>query len=381
MYGISNEYEAITGLVLSVKSVKGCLKDEKFQVGQIVKDKICLIQKKTREIFFDEFGGESNVSKKDEYVFQKASAWYKVTYMNEKETYRQIRSFPWIVADILVLLKRCHCEPRLNRFEIFLTEYYRLSQTNRDVRDKILKIMYTNVKTLLRSIVTKDDELIIIGLELCGLLKSQNNINIATTGLKLKMITEALKEQGIKKTEKPIHDPCYCVTINENAYARFVTDARLIKLSKVMKNHLSKKLMSYKPVVQFLLDVLQDVFPTDSDSYVFSDLIAIMIIFLTSCNNPNDNGCAKCLFGVVKNYILGFRSWNLSKCEVLKDGFEALGMTDTVMSEISDKFLTVFHKTVQNADTNPFLETRKSFGTSHEALKTMMSYMGHFHCL
>lgn len=364
MYGISNEYEAITGLVLSVKSVKGCLKDEKFQVGQIVKDKICLIQKKTREIFFDEFGGESNVSKKDEYVFQKASAWYKVTYMNEKETYRQIRSFPWIVADILVLLKRCHCEPRLNRFEIFLTEYYRLSQTNRDVRDKILKIMYTNVKTLLRSIVTKDDELIIIGLELCGLLKSQNNINIATTGLKLKMITEALKEQGIKKTEKPIHDPCYCVTINENAYARFVTDARLIKLSKVMKNHLSKNLMSYKPVVQFLLDVLQDVFPTDSDSYVFSDLIAIMIIFLTSCNNPNDNGCAKCLFGVVKNYILGFRSWNLSKCEVLKDGFEALGMTDTVMSEISDKFLTVFHKTVQNADTNPFLETRKSFGTS-----------------
>lgn len=123
MYGISNEYEAITGLVLSVKSVKGCLKDEKFQVGQIVKDKICFIQKKTREIFFDEFGGESNVSKKDEYVFQKASAWYKVTYMNEKETYRQIRSFPWIVADILVLLKRCHCEPRLNRFEIFLTEY------------------------------------------------------------------------------------------------------------------------------------------------------------------------------------------------------------------------------------------------------------------
>lgn len=364
MYGISNEYEAITGLVLSVKSVKGCLKDEKFQVGQIVKDKICFIQKKTREIFFDEFGGESNISKKDEYVFQKASAWYKVTYMNEKETYRQIRSFPWIVADILVLLKRCHCEPRLNRFEIFLTEYYRLSQTNRDVRDKILKIMYTNVKTLLRSILTKDDELIIIGLELCGLLKSQNNINIATTGLKLKMITEALKEQGIKKTEKPIHDPCYCVTINENAYARFVTDARLIKLSKVMKNHLSKNLMSYKPVVQFLLDVLQDVFPTDSDSYVFSDLIAIMIIFLTSCNNPNDNGCAKCLFGVVKNYILGFRSWNLSKCEVLKDGFEALGMTDTVMSEISDKFLTVFHKTVQNADTNPFLETRKSFGTS-----------------
>lgn len=204
MYGISNEYEAITGLVLSVKSVKGCLKDEKFQVGQIVKDKICLIQKKTREIFFDEFGGESNVSKKDEYVFQKASAWYKVTYMNEKETYRQIRSFPWIVADILVLLKRCHCEPRLNRFEIFLTEYYRLSQTNRDVRDKILKIMYTNVKTLLRSILTKDDELIIIGLELCGLLKSQNNINIATTGLKLKMITEALKEQGIEnKARKP----------------------------------------------------------------------------------------------------------------------------------------------------------------------------------
>lgn len=367
MYGISNECEAITGLVQSVKSVKGCLKDEKFQVGQIVKDKICLIQKKTREIFFDEFGGESNVLKKDEHVLRKASAWYKVTYMNEKETYRHIRSFPWIVADILVLLKRSHCKPRLNRYETFLTEYYRLSQTNRDVRDKILNIMCTNVKTLLRSILTKDDELIIIGLELCGLMKSQNNLNIAIPGLKLKMITEALKKQGIKKADKPIRDPCHYVTNNENAYARFVVDARIIKLSKVMKTHLSEKLMNYKPVVQFLLDVLQDVFPVDSDSFVFSDLIAIMILFLTRWNNPDDSGCAKCLFGVVKNYILGFRSWNLSEHVVLKDGFEALGMTDNVMSEISEKFLSVFHKTVQNIDINPFLEIRKSIDISQSS--------------
>lgn len=42
LYGIKHENEAITGLVHSVKSVNGCLKEEKFQVGQIVKDKMCM---------------------------------------------------------------------------------------------------------------------------------------------------------------------------------------------------------------------------------------------------------------------------------------------------------------------------------------------------
>lgn len=82
------------------------------------------------------------------------------------------------------------------------------------------------------------------------------------------------------------------------------------------------------------------------DSFVFFDFIVIMILFLIWRNNLDDSGCVKCFFGVVKNYILGFRFWNLSEYEVLKDGFEVFGMIDNVMLEILEKFFFVFYKIV-----------------------------------
>lgn len=43
LYGIRNENEVIIGFVQNISIVKGCLKDEKFQVGYIIKVKMCLI--------------------------------------------------------------------------------------------------------------------------------------------------------------------------------------------------------------------------------------------------------------------------------------------------------------------------------------------------
>lgn len=73
-------------------------------------------------------------------------------------------------------------------------------------------------------------------------------------------------------------DLCYCVTSKESAYVRFIVDARIINLSKAVKRYLMERPMLLKPV-QFLLDLLQNIFTIDSDRYNFSDIIAVMIVF------------------------------------------------------------------------------------------------------
>lgn len=125
--------------------------------------------------------------------------------------------------------------------------------------------------------------------------------------------------------------------------------------------------------MQFLLYILQKILPFDSDSYVFCDLIAITIVYYTWSNNnfsvkhfeshSGDQECAKCLLAVLSSFILGFRSWNLNACSVLKDGFDALNITLAVLSEISEIFIAAYHKIAQNVDNNPFLETVKAYGT------------------
>lgn len=135
----------------------------------------------------------------------------------------------------------------------------------------------------------------------------------------------------------------------------------------------SKRSVLLKPIVQFLLDILQKILPFDSDSYVFCDLIAITIVYYTWSNNnfsvkqfeshSGDQECAKCLLALLSSFILGFRSWNLNACSVLKDGFDALNITLAVLSEISEIFIAAYHKIAQNVDNNPFIETVKAYGT------------------
>lgn len=375
LYGIRNENEAITGLVQSVKAVSGRLKDEKFQVGQIVAKKMCMIQKKTREMFFDEFGGESNVSKEDVRILRKASAWYKVTYNHERNSTRTILSFPWTIFDVLLLLKNSsHRKLQPNKLEVSLNEFNSFSQHMRKNRNTVLQRLYTDAKTILRHNLRKNDEINVIGLESCGLfLKNQNNLNVELPGLSLETINKIFKKHGILKINKPIQDPCYFASKTVTAYVRFITDSRIVNLSKAMERFFSKRPVLLKPIVQFLMDILQKILPVDSDSYVFCDLIAITIVYYTWSNNTffvkhfdshsGDQECTKCLLAVLSSFILGFRSWNLNACGVLKDGLDALNITLTVFSEISEIYIAAYHKIAQNVDNNPFLETVKAYGT------------------
>lgn len=375
LYGIKNENEAITGLIQSVKVISGRLKDEKFQVGQIVAKKMCMIQKKTREMFFGEFGGETNVSKEDVRVLRKASAWYKVTYFHGRNSSRKILSFPWTIYDVLLLLKNpSHRGLQPNKLEVCLNDFYSFSQHMRKNRNRVLDRLYTDAKTYLSHNLRRNVEFNVIGLDSCGLfLKNQNNLNVELPGLSLETINKIFKKHGILKINKPIQDPCYFASKTETAYVRFIIDSRIVNLSKAAERFFSKRSVLLKPIVQFLLDILQKILPFDSDSYVFCDLIAITIVYYTWSNNnfsvkqfeshSGDQECAKCLLAVLSSFILGFRSWNLNACSVLKDGFDALNITLAVLSEISEIFIAAYHKIAQNVDNNPFIETVKAYGT------------------
>lgn len=264
LYGIRNENEAITGLIMSVKSVTGRLKDEKFQIGQIIKEKMCVIQKSTRYIFFEEFGGETNVSKEDPRVIHKASAWYKVTYEYENKAIRQVLSFPWVVADVLApLKKKSILKPYSSRITDVLNGFYDTSKAENCYIDYYLQLMHVNVKTLLGNVLCNNAEFKPIGLGFCGILKSQVSLLIATSEMQLEIITNAMEEHGKVRIENKFQSRilCYRVTNDENAFVGFVTDSRIINLSKTMEQYLSK--FKLKPIVQFLLDILQDMFPKD----------------------------------------------------------------------------------------------------------------------
>lgn len=79
-------------------------------------------------------------------------------------------------------------------------------------------------------------------------------------------------------------------------------------------------------------------------------------------SNPGDQKWVKCILGVLKYFILDFRSWDLNKYNHLKDGLDALSITFVVMSEISDRFMILYHKIALDVNSNPFLEARKSYG-------------------
>lgn len=183
---------------------------------------------------FDEFGGESNVSKEDVRVLRKASAWYKVTYSQGRTSTRTILSFPWTIFDVLLLLKNSsHRKLQPNKLEVSLNEFNSFSQHMRKNRNKVLQRLYTDAKTILSHNLRKNVEFNVIGLESCGLFfKNQNNLNVELPGLSLETINKIFKKYGILKINKPIQDPCYFASKTDTAYVRFITDSRIVNLSK-----------------------------------------------------------------------------------------------------------------------------------------------------
>ncbi|XP_061186419.1 LOW QUALITY PROTEIN: uncharacterized protein LOC133194482 [Saccostrea echinata] len=130
-YGLKTESGAISGIIQTLRHKRGFLKDEKFQIGKIVREKVSMLFKRTRAIFFEEFGGEEMKNESLEQMIRKASAWYTVTYKNQTRSSRLLLSFPWIVADILSLKKYEQIQINsLKRIELSLEK--RMKQSEKD---------------------------------------------------------------------------------------------------------------------------------------------------------------------------------------------------------------------------------------------------------
>ncbi|CAH1273336.1 Hypp5087 [Branchiostoma lanceolatum] len=103
-YGIATEAEAVSGCIVRMHQH---MEDryERYEAERIAKDRITHLRKQTRQEFFDAFGGEENIDLDHcpEKVMAKASAWYHASYYKGNPNRL---SFPWVVADVLAMLKK-----------------------------------------------------------------------------------------------------------------------------------------------------------------------------------------------------------------------------------------------------------------------------------
>ncbi|KAJ8315323.1 hypothetical protein KUTeg_007473, partial [Tegillarca granosa] len=100
-YGIKTEAELFTGMLMSMKTQRGCLENETFEITEMIQTKLSKICRDTRNEFFKEFGGEQNAKRNLESVHAKASAWYMASYGAHNLSLRCL-SFPWLVAEFVV---------------------------------------------------------------------------------------------------------------------------------------------------------------------------------------------------------------------------------------------------------------------------------------
>lgn len=247
-----------------------------------------MIQKQTRESFFSEFGGELCVQKSDSRVLKKALAWYLVTYDSKYyqkqhlDPSRPILSSPWIVADILVILKRSrNIQP--NRLDHFLKDYYTVSEIHRKHEIVSLNLIKEKIKSILGNYRRENVEFITMGLEFSGTFKRTRILNMMILGMTRHEIMEKMKEQGYVNISGPSQDPSYLITNNgkKEGYVRIITDSNITKLSTLMKDYLSH-CDHLRPVVQFLKDLLlKDTLLDNSNILSFADLIAVTIVFFS----------------------------------------------------------------------------------------------------
>nr|CRZ22694.1 BMA-RRF-3, isoform a [Brugia malayi] len=117
-YGISDEASVISGHSMTIKRIIEMEKDDYsfYNSDKIVELRYSRIFSYFRHEFFKEFGGESDFQTVDAFgkremrwnvaLIRKAKAWYTVTYTSAFRSSSEFRSFPWIVWDILLIIKR-----------------------------------------------------------------------------------------------------------------------------------------------------------------------------------------------------------------------------------------------------------------------------------
>lgn len=123
-----------------------------------------------------------------------------------------------------------------------------------------------------------------------------------------------------------------------------------------------------RPIMQFICDVLQNIFPVHSEAYIFLDVFAALVVFC--CLPPSDTNVitnplaieasdtVKCLLAVLKNFILNFKYKNKEERSILKDGLDALNVNFSFISTIEETFIMTYQKIAfyDEVECNPFLQ-------------------------
>ncbi|XP_023932804.1 uncharacterized protein LOC106181258 [Lingula anatina] len=110
IFGIKKEAQVVSGCITQLKKTSGFLKSERFEVANIIRDRMRLIRHETRNDFFAEFGGEKEALGKGEMrdlLCKKAAACYFATYeLQDASDSETLLSFPWMFDDLLSQIKK-----------------------------------------------------------------------------------------------------------------------------------------------------------------------------------------------------------------------------------------------------------------------------------
>ncbi|XP_056022215.1 uncharacterized protein LOC125649621 [Ostrea edulis] len=303
LYGIENETEVISGIIRRLRPNRGCLNNEKYEIGQIVKAKMSVVRKRTRERFFQEFGGESNIDLEHigKEVLLKASAWYQITYHQSPDNPEPLLSFPWVIADVLALLKGDKLQKRTETITKDVTEENEQFEDNLfDIGSSIVRRFFftkgqrqltlNNLKLVANFVLgllapVKGASFIPVGTSIVGLMKTDEvTLDIYMDSKQNRkpvfdFIQNLLYKENIKITER---GPCprYSVRLGDNLYfVRFSTDVNVLRRSVFLKTFIEEN-KEIVPAISFLLDWGRRTFvvsPTRS-GHIFDEITFAMVV-------------------------------------------------------------------------------------------------------
>ncbi|XP_056022216.1 uncharacterized protein LOC125649620 [Ostrea edulis] len=316
LYGIENETEAISGIIRRLRPNRGCLNNEKYEIGQVVKAKMSVVRKRTREQFFQEFGGESNIDLGNigKEALLKASAWYQITYHPSPGNPEPLLSFPWVIADVLALLKGDELQKRTDAITKDVTEEdERFGDNLFDIGSSIVRRFFftksqrqltlNNLKHVAKLVLSllapvKGATFIPVGTSIVGLMKTDEvTVDIYVDSRQKRkvlfdFIRSLLYNKSIIITER---GPCpkYRVSLGDNLYfVRFSTDVNVLRRSVFLKTFIEEN-KEIVPVILFLLDWGRRTFvvsPTRS-GHIFDEVTFAMVVsgcVLTMMDLPKD---------------------------------------------------------------------------------------------
>jgi RNA-dependent RNA polymerase len=280
-----------------------------------VKAKMSVVRKRTRERFFQEFGGESNVDFENigNEVLLKASAWYQITYHRSLDNPETLLSFPWVIADVLALVKSDKRQKRTKNTAKEVIEEDEFEDTLFDIGSSIVRRFFFTkrqrqftldnlkyVANMVLGILTPVEgvSFIPVGTPVLGLMKTDEvtlDIYVDTKQNRkavFDLIQHVLSTKRIVIVERGPY-PRYRVNLVDNVYfVRFSTDVNVLRRSIFLKTFIEEN-KEIVPAILFLLDWGRRSFissPTRSRS-IFDEITFAMVVcrsVLTLRNVPTE---------------------------------------------------------------------------------------------